>query len=130
MTEQLRKELEALRQVSRQKAADTRQLAQRLEAVIAAIVGRPQASLHDSGDAYDVLGSSGPPTSGPFPLHSAMPSDEQEAQLEALERLQAEMREHVADAAALADRIAALQARIDTALAELAKGTASDQRDL
>ena len=44
-----------------------------------------------------------------------------QAQREALERLQDELREHVADAAALADRIAALQAKIDRALAELAK---------
>jgi aconitase B len=47
--------------------------------------------------------------------------DEGHAQREALERLQSEMREHVADAVALADRIAALQLRIDIALAELTK---------
>ena len=46
---------------------------------------------------------------------------DRQTQREALERLQNEMREHVADAAALADRIAALQLRIDNALAELAK---------
>ena len=50
-----------------------------------------------------------------------MERDERHAQREALERLQSEMREHVADAAALADRIAALQLRIDIALAELTK---------
>ncbi len=44
-----------------------------------------------------------------------------QAQREALERLQDELREHVADAAALADQIAALQAKIDRALAELAR---------
>lgn len=56
-------------------------------------------------------------------LHSlgGMERDERNAQREALERLQSEMREHVADAAALADRIAALQLRIDIALAELTR---------
>jgi len=42
-----------------------------------------------------------------------------QAQRDAFERLQAEMREHAEDVAALADRIAALQARIDKALAKL-----------
>ena len=58
-----------------------------------------------------------------------MQSDEHDAQREALERLQNEMREHVADAAALADRIAALQLRIDSALTELAKGKAPGKGD-
>ena len=120
MTEQLRHELDALRQASRKKADDTHRLAQQLEAVIAAIVGRPQVSLRETGDPYEVLGSSAPPTSEPLQPDLGA-SDERQAQREALERLQNEMREHVADAAALADRIAALQERIDTALAELAK---------
>lgn len=121
MTEQLRRELEALRQASRQKANDTHRLAQQLETVMAAIGGRPQARLHDTGDAYEVLGSAGSPTSESLQVHLGMESPERQAQREALERLQNEMREHVADAAALADRIAALQERIDSALAELAK---------
>lgn len=52
-----------------------------------------------------------------------MDTDDRHAQREALERLQNEMREHVADAAALADRIAALQARIDQAFADLTAST-------
>jgi hypothetical protein len=42
-----------------------------------------------------------------------------EEQREALEQLQREMRSHVAEAVALADRIAALQLRIDSAIAAL-----------
>ena len=121
MTDQLRRELDALRQASRQKAYETHRLAQQLEAVIAAIVGRPQGGIHDMSDPYEVLGSSGSPTSEPLQVQLGMESPERQAQREALERLQNEMREHVADAAALADRIAALQERIDRALAELAK---------
>ncbi len=63
------------------------------------------------------------PRPWPIPCNrmEAWNADERHAQREALERLQSEMREHVADAAALADRIAALQLRIDIALAELTK---------
>lgn len=50
-----------------------------------------------------------------------MESDDHHAQREALERLQMEMREHAEEAAVLADRITALQARIDKALEKLAK---------
>jgi hypothetical protein len=65
-----------------------------------------------------------------------MGSDDHYAQREALERLQREMREHAEDAAALADRIAELQARIDKALEKLAKvpdtaiESAAEQLDL
>jgi hypothetical protein len=128
MTEQLRDELEALRRASRQKADDTRRLADQLEAVIARIVGRPQSHLRESGDAYAVVGSS-EQTTDDLAGASTMQSDEREAQREALERLQNEMREHVADATVLADRIAALQLRIDSALTELAKGKSPDKAD-
>ncbi len=117
MTEQLRDELEALRVASRRKADDTKRLAEQLEAVIARIAGRPQGHLYDTGDQYEVVGSVAPSTSDILPGHGRMPSDEE--QREALEQLQREMRAHVADAAELADRIAALQLRIDRALAAL-----------
>ena len=124
MTEQLRHELDALRAESRKKADDTRRLADQLEAVIAAIVRRsPDESRRQTTDpsgrheGHD----SSVPVAHPLQLHDAMEPLDRQAQREALERLQNEMREHVADAAALADRIAALQVRIDTALAELAK---------
>ena len=61
------------------------------------------------------------PLAHPLHSHGAMEPLDRQTQREALERLQNEMREHVADAAALADQIAALQLRIDNALAELAK---------
>ena len=61
------------------------------------------------------------PLAHPLQSHHAMELLDRQTQREALERLQNEMREHVADAAALADRIAALQLRIDNTLAELAK---------
>ena len=61
------------------------------------------------------------PLAYPLQWHRGVERDERDAQREALERLQSEMREHVADAKALADRIAALQLRIDIALAELTK---------
>ena len=56
------------------------------------------------------------PRRWPTPLQSpgSVEGDDRQAQREALERLQSEMREHVADAAALADRIAALQLRIES----------------
>ena len=129
MTEQLRAELEALRRASRKKAEDTRRLAEQLETVIARIVGRPQGHLHDSADNYAVVGSSRQTTDALSLGASKMQSDEHDAQREALERLQNEMREHVADAAALADRIAALQLRIDSALAELAKANPPGKAD-
>ena len=122
MTKQLRDELDALRRASRKKADDTRRLAEQLETVLARILGRPQAHLRDTGDAYAVVGSSDATSGDEAQGRADMQSDERDAQREALERLQQEMREHVTDAAALADRIAALQVRIDAALAELAKG--------
>ncbi len=61
------------------------------------------------------------PLAHPLQSHGDVEPLDSQTQREALERLQNEMREHVADAAALADRIAALQLRIDKALAELAK---------
>ena len=66
------------------------------------------------------------PLAHPLQSHHAMELLDRQTQREALERLQNEMREHVADAAALADRIAALQLRIDNALAELAKPSNHD----
>jgi len=66
------------------------------------------------------------PLAHPLQTHDAMEPLDRQTQREALERLQNEMREHVADAAALADRIAALQLRIDNALAELAKPSNPD----
>lgn len=59
------------------------------------------------------------PLAHPLQPDASMDAIERLSQREALERVQNEMREHVADAAALADRIAALQSRIDRALAEL-----------
>lgn len=132
MTEQLRQELHALREAARRKAEDTRRLSEELEAVITAIVG---GSTHESfrhtlgpSDRHQRHDSS-VPLASPLQSHGGMERDERHAQREALERLQSEMREHIADAAALADRIAALQLRIDIALAELTKpsdGTAAE----
>jgi hypothetical protein len=122
MTEQLRQELDALREVARKKADDTRRLADELEAVITAIVGRPP---HESprrtmraGDRHEGHDSSAPLAHSLHPP-GGVEREDSNAQRETLERLQSEMREHVADAAALADRIAALQLRIDIALAQL-----------
>ena len=117
MTEQLRDELEALSEASRRKADDTKRLAEQLEAVIARIVGRPQSHLRDTGASYKIVGSVGPPTSGVSRGHDRMQPDEE--QREALERLQREMRNHVVEASELADRIAALQLRVDSALGAL-----------
>jgi chromosome segregation ATPase len=115
MTEYLRQELEALREAAHRKANDTKRLAERLEAVIAKIVGRPQGHLRDAGDPYEIAGSIGPGTSDVV-RGQDRPDEEQR---EALEQLQREMRNHVAEAAELADRIAALQLRIDSAIAAL-----------
>ena len=124
MTEQLRQELDALREAARKKSDDTRRLANELEAVMTAIVGRsPHESLRHTmgpGDRHQGRDSS-TPLAYPLQSHGGVEPDERHAQREALERLQSEMREHVADAAALADRIAALQLRIDIALAELTR---------
>jgi uncharacterized small protein (DUF1192 family) len=68
----------------------------------------------------------GRPIGQPLALPSTMEPLDLQEQREALERLQDELREHVADAAGLADQIAALQAKIDRALAELAKPSDPD----
>ena len=123
MTDQLRRELEALRAASRKKADDTRRLADRLEQVIAARADRQlhESPRHTTGPGDRAKGrDSSTPLAHTLHLQSGMEPEERLAQREALERLQNEMREHVADAASLADRIAALQVRIDKALAELA----------